>query len=65
MNERTFRVLKVTIPGDVIQIELTLKEFERLATKEDFSPLFQNDQGLFYIDPESRIMFVAQKENPK
>jgi len=30
MNERTFQVLKVTIPGDVIQIELTLKEFLNL-----------------------------------
>jgi len=65
MNEKTFQVLKVTIPGDVIQIELTLKEFERLAAKEDFSPLFENDQGLFYIDCETRMVFVAQKVNQK
>jgi len=64
-KERIFKVLKTTIPQDVLIIELTLNEFERLAAKEDFSPLFQNDQGLFYIDPESRIMFFAAKENPK
>lgn len=60
-KERIFKVLKTTIPQDVLIIELTLKEFTRLAAKEDFSPLFQNDQGLFYIDPENRIMFFAQK----
>ena len=64
-QERIFKVLKTTIPQDVLIIELTLKEFGRLAAKEDFSPIFQNNEGLFYIDYETRIMFFAQKVNPK
>ena len=60
--EKVFRVLKVTVPQDVFVIELTLEEFERLASKEDFSPIFQNEEGLFYVDYETRMMFVAKKE---
>ena len=65
MIMETFKILKVTIPPDVFVIELTLEEFRRLAQKEDFTPICENSQALFYVDYETRMMFVAQKENQK
>ena len=65
MNQRTFKVKKLTLPQDVFVIELALEEFRKLAVKDDWSPIFENSQGLFHIDFDDRVMFFYAKENQK
>lgn len=61
---KTFKVVRVTIPPDMAQIELSPKEFSRLAEKLDFTPVFQNKEARFYIDPETRIMYFSKRPEP-
>ena len=62
---KVFKVLKVTVPSDVFIIELSREEFERLASKEDYSPIFENNEGFFYVDYETRMMFCCSKTAKK
>jgi len=64
---KTFRVLKIILPAseDFAQIQLSIEDFEELATSQKFSPLFENDESIFFLDGERRILYFASKKGEK
>jgi len=62
---KVFRILKITLPEDYLQLELTREEFEALVTTENLSPLFENDEAIVHIDTENRAIYFFKKGGKK
>lgn len=63
---RTFKIKQIAIPIDsFVQVEMTVKSFRKFVDRFDAKPVFENEQGYFYIHDEQNIVFWSKKEKKR
>jgi hypothetical protein len=58
---QTFKILGITVSENLCQIELPLREFNRMASKFDWRPILETEKALLYIDRDLATLFWAKK----